>query len=316
MKVLHPVELFLEAGARVFWLYLLGALFLALAVGTFGRRAIVLSTLRASLTAAVWWHPSARVDYLLVLSRPLVKLALIVPWLLSAEFISGRVVLWLYDGFGAPPELGWPLPLLGFLYTLTLFLVSDLSRFLLHLAAHRWAFLWQFHQVHHSAEVLTPLSLYRLHPVEMVLQAARSTLVLGLVSAVFAWLSHGRASVFVLFGVNVPVFLFNFLGANLRHSGVWLTYGPRLERWLISPAQHQIHHSVHPADTACNLGHCLALWDRLFGTLRLASGRAPGPLGISPLKRNHDPRRFTSVLLGPFRAVFQRKQDFRAGERT
>lgn len=41
---------------------------------------------------------------------------------------------------------------------------------------------------------------------------------------------------------------FNFLGVNLRHSGVWLSDGARVERWLISPAQHRLHHAPEPAD--------------------------------------------------------------------
>jgi len=65
-------------------------------------------------------------------------------------------------------------------------------------------------------------------------------------------------------------FLFNALGANLRHSHIWLSFGS-LERWFISPAQHQIHHSSAEADRDINFGTCLAIWDRLFGSHRRAS---------------------------------------------
>jgi hypothetical protein len=63
------------------------------------------------------------------------------------------------------------------------------------------------------------------------------------------------------------VFIFNSLAANLRHSHVWLSFGPVLERVLSSPAQHQIHHSDAPRHFNKNFGINLSLWDWMFGTL-------------------------------------------------
>ena len=37
-----------------------------------------------------------------------------------------------------------------------LFIASDASRYALHRAMHTLPALWRFHQVHHSAEVMTP----------------------------------------------------------------------------------------------------------------------------------------------------------------
>ena len=44
-------------------------------------------------------------------------------------------------------------------------LVTDLSLYISHYAMHRVRFLWPFHEVHHSAEVLTPATSHRIHPV-------------------------------------------------------------------------------------------------------------------------------------------------------
>ena len=63
------------------------------------------------------------------------------------------------------------------------------------------------------------------------------------------------------------MFIFNGLAANLRHSHVWLSFGPRLEHVLNSPAQHQIHHSDAPRHFNRNFGTNLSLWDWMFGTL-------------------------------------------------
>jgi sterol desaturase/sphingolipid hydroxylase (fatty acid hydroxylase superfamily) len=68
--------------------------------------------------------------------------------------------------------------------------------------------------------------------------------------------------------------------AALQHSHVWLSYGPILEHLLISPAQHQIHHSRLDAHHGRNFGTTLALWDWLFGTLYVIRGREDLSFGL------------------------------------
>jgi sterol desaturase/sphingolipid hydroxylase (fatty acid hydroxylase superfamily) len=72
-----------------------------------------------------------------------------------------------------------------------------------------------------------------------------------------------------LFGANFIFSIFHLLGANMRHSHIWLSFGPILERIIISPAQHQIHHSKAPRHWDRNYGEVFAIWDWLFGTLYL-----------------------------------------------
>nr|WP_216092588.1 sterol desaturase family protein [Candidatus Marithrix sp. Canyon 246] len=47
------------------------------------------------------------------------------------------------------------------LFTLSLFIFSDLTRYLLHRLLHSIPILWEFHKVHHSAKVLNPFTFYR-----------------------------------------------------------------------------------------------------------------------------------------------------------
>jgi len=67
-------------------------------------------------------------------------------------------------------------------------------------------------------------------------------------------------------GTHAIIWASNLVG-NLRHWHVWLSYGPTLNRWLISPAHHQLHHSCEERHMGCNRGFELAIWDRLYGTL-------------------------------------------------
>ena len=50
---------------------------------------------------------------------------------------------------------------------------------------------------------------------------------------------------------------------------MWLRLPEPWSRLVMSPAAHQIHHSVDPAHYGRNLGNALAVWDWLFGTLYL-----------------------------------------------
>ena len=43
--------------------------------------------------------------------------------------------------------------------------------FVAHYLQHRVPVFWEFHKVHHSAQVLTPITLYRMHPIDDMLTA-------------------------------------------------------------------------------------------------------------------------------------------------
>ncbi len=186
-------------------------------------------------------------------------------------------------------------------YSVCFLLVSDFSRYLLHRLMHRFSVLWRFHQVHHSAEVLTPFSLYRMHPVEQILQAMRGLIVVGVTAGIFAWLSLGKASVWTLYGVPGVMILFGVLGANLRHSHTWIPYPSWLERILISPAQHQQHHAVMGDGQRRNYGSILSIWDGFAGSLQLSKAGRPETFGLLEEHRDHDPRSVVSVLIEPLK---------------
>jgi sterol desaturase/sphingolipid hydroxylase (fatty acid hydroxylase superfamily) len=172
------------------------------------------------------------------------------------------------------------------LFTVVGFVADDFTRYVVHRAMHAFPALWQIHQVHHSAEVLTPATVYRVHPVEVFLHQVRGRATLGLVCGVFAYVAPGATWVEVL-GVDVMTFAWCALGANLRHSQVWLSYGPSIERLVISPAQHQLHHSADRAHWDRNFGSAFAVWDALFGTLLRAGPRQRLRYGLEAPARNH-----------------------------
>ena len=116
--------------------------------------------------------------------------------------------------------------------------------------------LWAFHKVHHSATALNPLTVFRTHPIESIVFSLRGALVQGICIAVFVFFFGGQVQLVTVFGAGILNFLFNALGANLRHSHIPIGFWKPVEYVFISPAQHQIHHSTAPASSRSQFWCC------------------------------------------------------------
>ena len=255
-----------DPSRRVFWLFLVSALVMASIAVTLREKRFDLRYQISQLFSRKYWlHPSNAKDLGLLLFNSSLKILFIVP--LFGSYFVGAIAFGtlLQQQLGDAPVLQVSMLTIAIAYTLIFFLTEDLSRFSLHFCMHKIPFLWKIHQTHHSATNLTPLTVHRVHPVEMLLYYTRGFLVFSMVTGLFIYLFKGRVSGVDILGVDCLGFLFNFLGANLRHSPIWLSFG-RLEKWFISPAQHQIHHSSAIEHHDKNFGTCLALWDKLAGS--------------------------------------------------
>lgn len=258
------LEYFIDSSKRVYWVYMFSAFFLALLF--FWKEK---SVLKLQFSSKVLWHPSARLDYYYFMTVSLVKVLLLLPFLISVNDVVLWMVLEMQEVFGYVERIRISRIWLLTSYMLVLFIVNDLTRYLLHRLMHRIPLLWRFHRVHHSAEVLNPLTFYRVHPVENILYGLRYALTTGSITAVFIYFFGAGIGLVEVLGVNVLVFVFMLAGSNLRHSHIPLSYGEVLEKWFISPLQHQLHHTKHY--THRNFGSSLSIWDRWFSTLTLGA---------------------------------------------
>lgn len=219
---------------------------------------------RVHFSSALWWHQSSRADYAYYFVNAGFFALLFAPLLLSAAVLSEHLHQGLRGVFGDGPQ--WDSGTgTRVAYTVLLFVVYDFGRWAAHTLLHEVPLLWQFHKVHHSAEVLTPFTAYRVHPLDLLLTHSIPVLTTTPVTAAFLYLFPDAVNAYTFLGAH---FLLGFSGllANLKHWQVWITYGP-LNRWLISPAHHQIHHSAEARHFGKNRGFEIALWDRLYGSL-------------------------------------------------
>lgn len=268
--LLAPSQLLFNPSSRMFWGFCVSSVLLAALVLWLQHRRLREHKSVWHYACAVvlapkhWFNRSSMVDLTCLLGNSVLRAAVIVPLLGSHLALALVVARTLQSNFGNGPDWALPWAAIAITYTLVFFIVEDFSRFILHYSMHKSHFLWRFHRLHHSATSLTPLTLFRAHPIEMALYYCRGLLVFGVLSGVFIYLFGGRLSGLQILGVDALGFAFNALGANLRHSPVWLSFG-KWERWFISPAQHQVHHSTAMHHRDRNFGTCLAAWDRLFG---------------------------------------------------
>jgi len=274
---------------RIFWLYALSSVVIAMIYIRFYP-----STAKEYKERTIWFHKSALLDYKYFLVIALIKALFILPLILSSKDVSLWMTLFLQDSFGYVSAVRLEKEIVVFLYTLSIFIVGDFTRYWLHRLLHTIPFLWKIHQLHHSAEVLNPLTFYRVHPIENILFGLRYALSTGIVTGVFIYFFGASIGVVEVVGANIFVFVFGILGANLRHSHVPIRYGDILEKVFISPYQHQLHHSVALSNK--NFGGALAIWDWMFHTLHIESTRTNIEYGI---KNNKNYNTLLEMLYKP-----------------
>lgn len=152
----------------------------------------------------------------------------------------------------------------------------DYTLYLWHVISHKIPLLWRFHVVHHIDLDLDASTALRFHFGEMAI-------------SVFWRLMQIR-----LLGINPPHLLAwqNFLMFCIlfHHSNVRLPTGTetRLNRFLVTPRMHGIHHSVIEEETNSNWSSGLTVWDKLHGTFRPFSEDSSVVIGVPAYQKESE----------------------------
>lgn len=180
------------------------------------------------------------------------------------------------------------------LLTILLWLAADLASYVSHRLHHQVHTLWPLHAVHHSAEVLTPFTAYRQHPLVHFTAILINSSLIGLVQGILFGGQDPSSTIYTIAGLNILFVLANIAMSNFHHTHLWISFGPVLEHILISPAQHQIHHSTAAKHYNKNYGHTLAIWDWMFGTLYVIRGAEDVTFGVDDPQK--DPARSYGLI--------------------
>lgn len=166
-------------------------------------------------------------------------------------------------------------------------ILLDYTLYLWHVLTHRVPFLWRFHVAHHVDLDLDASTALRFHFAELLLSLpsrAAQVLVIGVTPLSFSvWQT------------------FLFLSIMFHHSNVLLPLEVerRLNRLIVTPRMHGIHHSIVREETDSNWSSGLTVWDWLHGTLRLNVPQDEIIIGV-PAYRKPEEVELTKVLAMPF----------------
>ncbi len=175
----------------------------------------------------------------------------------GGESLSG-VKLWI-PWFGEHPWI-----LLGVYY-----LLYDFTYYWLHRIQHLIPWWWALHSMHHSQRQMSCWTNDRGSYLDGVIQ------------------SFILAGVGIFMGVNIEEFAFLTLVSeliqNFSHTNVRFGFGKVLDKVLVDPKFHRLHHMRVDPDRPnlhnCNFGQVFPFWDILFGTALY--GEPPHPTGVN-----------------------------------
>ncbi len=154
------------------------------------------------------------------------------------------------------------------LKTIAIVLSLDLLSYAWHRANHSFSFLWRWHKFHHAPEVIETSTALRFHPIEILLSWP--------LKATLAAVLGASATDLILFEVL-------FQTSNLfQHSNFKIPkkLDTALSKFIVTPSQHRLHHSIVANDQHKNLSTIFNVWDRIFRSQKLNNDELITNMGI------------------------------------
>ncbi|HVZ55374.1 MAG TPA: sterol desaturase family protein [Chitinophagaceae bacterium] len=149
---------------------------------------------------------------------------------------------------------------------LVAFLALDFAGYWTHRIQHVVNLFWNGHIIHHSSEEFNLACALR----QSISSIVRVFVVLLLPAALLGVPQQ-------VIAVVAPLHLFAQFWYHTRHIGKmgWL------EKWLVTPSHHRVHHAINPEYIDRNYGQILILWDKWFGTFQPELDGVPAVYGIT-----------------------------------
>jgi sterol desaturase/sphingolipid hydroxylase (fatty acid hydroxylase superfamily) len=166
---------------------------------------------------------------------------------------------------------------------LIVIIIGDFIGYWTHRLNHTFSPLWNFHAIHHSAEVIDWLTAVRIHPFNDMFSKGLKIIFIMLLgfSPIAGELYVPVLSCYVAF----------------IHANVPWSYGA-FRHILASPAFHRWHHEMDAKAWGKNYAGLFPLYDVLFGTFYLPLGQQPKEFGIYGETMTEN---FVDQMLYPFR---------------
>jgi sterol desaturase/sphingolipid hydroxylase (fatty acid hydroxylase superfamily) len=154
------------------------------------------------------------------------------------------------------------------------FIVLDFAGYVVHALDHRVNFLWNSHIIHHSSEEYNLACALR----QSVAVFVRLFVILLLPAALLGVPEK-------VIAIVAPLHLFAQFWYHTRHIGKmgWL------EKFIVTPSHHRVHHSINPEYMDKNYGQIFIVWDKWFGTFQEELADVPSVYGVTRPVRTWNP---------------------------
>ena len=146
------------------------------------------------------------------------------------------------------------------------FVSLDLTGYLVHRMAHAINFFWNKHAIHHSSEEFNLACALR--------QSISSFVSLFTIFLLPAALLGVEPNVIA---IVAPLHLF----AQFWYHTVYIGKMGILEKIIVTPSHHRVHHAINPEYLDRNHGQIFIIWDKLFGTFQEELPNVPPVYGIT-----------------------------------
>ena len=206
----------------------------------------------------------------------------VIPWKeVVFNLNSGHILMWVFRGvevlvFGWVLQHlslhwvdGWALPWVWLLA----WVGWDFCFYWMHRMHHTWSWLWAVHVVHHQGE--------------------HFNLSLGVRNSWYSSLSN-LPFVLVLAVIGVPLEIFLLVSSfhysvQLYNHNALVGKSGWLDKIMVTPSNHRVHHGTAPVYLNKNFGGTLLLWDQLFGTWQPERADVPMQYGVPGSVQSHNP---------------------------
>jgi len=166
---------------------------------------------------------------------------------------------------------------------LVTFLALDFAGYCVHRLDHKVNFFWNSHIIHHSSEEFNLACALR--------QSVSVFVRLFVILIIPAALLGVPASVI---NIVAPLHLFAQFWYHTRH----INKMGFLEKIIVTPSHHRVHHALNKEYIDKNLGQILIIWDKFFGTFQEELPDVPPVYGITRPVRTWNPIKINFMHMG------------------
>lgn len=156
------------------------------------------------------------------------------------------------------------------------FIIIDFNAYWIHRWSHHINLFWNLHVIHHSSEEFNLACALR-----QSISAFFNLFTILLLPAALLGIPQ------VVIATIAPLHLFAQFWYHTRHIGKM----GFLEKILVTPSHHRVHHAMNPEYMDKNLSAIFIVWDKLFGTFAEERDDVPPVYGITRPAKTWNPIR-------------------------